>query len=104
LEPIGHKIDEFLLSLVPNFATTNIPVKEFNKPIDGIGNMACYCGNCHNQSAHAVRTINAVTLFFIPVLPFYFSKRLKCSICGATGDINKDVINRMKNGQPAAIG
>jgi hypothetical protein len=51
-----------------------------------------------------VRTINTVTLFFIPVLPFYYSKRLKCSICGATGDINNDVINRMKNGQPAAIG
>lgn len=78
--------------------------KAFNKQLDGIGQVACYCSNCHNQSAHAIRTINCVTLFFIPILPFYYTKRLKCLICGASGDINKDVIHRLENGQPVAIG
>ncbi|EGV63604.1 hypothetical protein CANTEDRAFT_114571 [Yamadazyma tenuis ATCC 10573] len=78
--------------------------KEFNKPLKDVGSVACYCGNCHNQSAHAIRSINTVTLFFIPVLPFYFSKRLKCSICGASGDINDEIINRLRSGQPVAIG
>lgn len=66
--------------------------------------MACYCGNCHNQSAHATRTINAITLFFIPVLPFYFSKRLKCSICNASGDLPPQALERLKQGEPVAIG
>lgn len=81
-----------------------IGCKEFNKPLKDIGHISCYCGNCHNQSAHPIRTINTITLFFIPVLPFYYSKRLKCSICGASGDINGQVIDRLKNGQPVAIG
>ncbi|CCE72695.1 Piso0_000286 [Millerozyma farinosa CBS 7064] len=81
-----------------------IGFKEFNKPLADVGTVNCYCGNCHNQSAHAVRTINCVTLFFIPVLPFYFSKRLKCSICGASGDLDSTAIDRMKQGQPVAIG
>ncbi|ODV69903.1 hypothetical protein HYPBUDRAFT_175380 [Hyphopichia burtonii NRRL Y-1933] len=81
-----------------------IGFKEFNKPLDNIGNITCYCGNCHNQSAHAIRTINCITLFFIPVLPFYFSKRLKCSICNASGDLNKEALSRLNEGQPVAIG
>ncbi|CAK7909301.1 hypothetical protein CAAN1_25S01486 [[Candida] anglica] len=80
-----------------------IGLKEFNKPLKEGGNVSCYCGNCHNQSAHAIRTINCVSLFFIPILPFYFSKRLKCSICGASADIDSGAISRLKNGQPVAI-
>ncbi|ABN66595.1 cytochrome c heme-binding site [Scheffersomyces stipitis CBS 6054] len=81
-----------------------IGFKEFNKPLDDVGQIPCYCSNCHNTSVFAIRTTNVVTLFFIPVLPFYRSKRLKCNICGASGDINNEVINRLKSGQPVAIG
>ena len=83
---------------------TNTLVQEFNKSLSDVGNIPCYCGHCHNQSAFAVRTINAVTLFFIPVLPFYYSKRLKCNICGTTGSLDKQAIERLKSGQPVAIG
>lgn len=81
-----------------------IGFKEFNKPLPDIGNIPCYCGHCHNQSAFAVRTINCVTLFFIPVLPFYYQKRLKCNICGTTGGLDATAMDRMKLGQPVAIG
>ncbi|CCG22638.1 hypothetical protein CORT_0B09340 [Candida orthopsilosis Co 90-125] len=81
-----------------------IGFKEFNKQLPDVGNVACYCGRCHNQSAFAIRTINTVTLFFIPVLPFYFSKRLKCNICGNTGDLDSTAIDHLKKGQPVAIG
>ncbi|CAG86854.1 DEHA2D05632p [Debaryomyces hansenii CBS767] len=81
-----------------------IGFKEFNKPLKDVGNISCYCGNCHNQSANAIRTINCVTLFFIPVLPFYYSKRLKCTICSASGDLDKATMAKMKEGQPVAIG
>ncbi|ODV79103.1 uncharacterized protein CANTADRAFT_50950 [Suhomyces tanzawaensis NRRL Y-17324] len=81
-----------------------IGFKEFNKQLPEVGHIACYCGHCHNQAAYAFRTINCVTLFFIPVLPFYFSKRIKCLICGTSGDIDHNVLERMKAGQPVAIG
>ncbi|RLV93147.1 hypothetical protein JA1_002663 [Spathaspora sp. JA1] len=81
-----------------------IGFKEFNKPLPDVGNVACYCGHCHNQSAYPMRTINCITLFFIPVLPFYFHKRLRCNICGTTGTLSPDAIERLKQGQPIAIG
>ncbi|KAF5210063.1 hypothetical protein E0198_002922 [Clavispora lusitaniae] len=81
-----------------------IGFKEFNKPLPEGGNIACYCGRCHNQSAYAVRTISCVTLFFIPVLPYYFSKRLKCGICNASGDLDSEGLSRLRQGQPIAIG
>lgn len=81
-----------------------IGFKEFNKPLPDVGNVVCYCNNCHNQSAHALKSSNWVTLFFIPVIPFSFKKRLRCSICNASGDINDEVITRLRNGQPVAIG
>ncbi|KAG7664633.1 uncharacterized protein J8A68_001858 [[Candida] subhashii] len=79
-------------------------VKEFNKPLPDVGHIPCYCNHCHNQSAYAIRTINCVTLFFIPVLPFYFTKRLKCSICGTNGQIDDTAIDRLRQGQPVMIG
>lgn len=65
--------------------------------------MACYCGRCHNQSVFGVRSINSVTLFFIPVLPFSFKKRLKCNICGALADLDNEGLERLKRGEPVAI-
>ncbi|KAI5955836.1 hypothetical protein KGF54_001338 [Candida jiufengensis] len=81
-----------------------IGFQEFNKPLKDVGNVACYCGHCHNQSAHAIRTINAITIFFIPLIPFYYSKRLKCDICGTSGDLDSQAIDRLKKGEPVAIG
>lgn len=80
-----------------------IGCKEFNKPLKDVGGVACQCGRCHNQLAYAVRVINTVTLFFIPVLPFYFGKKLKCNICGATGNLDGHTIDLLKKGQPVAI-
>lgn len=80
-----------------------IGCKEFNSPLKDVGNVSCYCGRCHNQLAHAIRSINTITLFFIPVLPFYWSKQLRCTICGATGPLDKQTIELLKKGQPVAI-
>lgn len=85
-------------------AVANCLVKEFNKPLNHGGNIACYCGRCHNQSAFGVKSSNWVTLFFIPVVPFYFGKRIKCNICGASGDIDSEAERRLASGQPIAIG
>lgn len=79
-------------------------VKEIDKPLSEGGNVPCYCGRCHNQSAFAVRSSNWVTLFFIPVLPFYFGKKLRCNICGASGNLDTEAQRRLASGQPVSIG
>lgn len=83
---------------------TNCIVKEINRPLDPGGNIPCYCGRCHNQSAFGVKSSNWVTLFFIPVVPFYFGKKIVCNICGASGDLDSEGERRLASGQPIAIG
>ncbi|KAI5961979.1 hypothetical protein KGF57_001518 [Candida theae] len=84
-------------------STNPNPVNEYKSELSDVGHIPCYCGRCHNQSAFAVRSINAVTLFFIPVLPFSFSKQLVCNICGNSGDLDDTALNQLRSGQPVAI-
>lgn len=77
---------------------------ESNKPLSEGGNIACYCGRCHNQLVFGVKSSNWVTLFFIPLIPFSFKKRLKCNICGASADLDSQGLERLKKGEPIAIG
>jgi len=77
--------------------------KTFESPLKDVGNIPCYCNRCHNQSARAVKALSCVTLFFIPLLPFYYQKKLKCSICGNEGKFDDNVKNMMKQGQPVGI-
>lgn len=51
-----------------------------------------------------MRSSNWVTLFFIPILPFYFGKGLKCNICGASGDLDATALQKLKQGESIAIG
>lgn len=75
-----------------------------NKPLPEGGQVACYCGRCHNHSVFGVKSSNWVTLFFVPVIPFYFGKKLQCNICGASADLDAGGLERLKKGEPIAIG
>lgn len=80
-----------------------VGIKNFNSEIKDYKGTVCYCDRCHNQSVKAIKSISTVTLFFIPVLPFYFEKVLKCSICGNEGKIDSGVKKALSDGQRVAI-
>lgn len=58
--------------------------KEWNKPYKdyGANYHALYCPNCHNYSVSPVNRREFLTLIFIPFIPFYWGKQLRCATCG----------------------
>lgn len=46
------------------------------------------CPNCHNQSVHLIKKRQFFTIWFVPVLPIYWGKQIKCDICSWDQDVN----------------
>lgn len=54
------------------------------------------CRHCGNPAAQQlVRRSRWFTLFFIPVIPLYFSRTITCTFCGAQTKVSKDDADQM---------
>ncbi|EDO17023.1 hypothetical protein Kpol_1065p39 [Vanderwaltozyma polyspora DSM 70294] len=40
-----------------------------------------YCPKCRNYSAKPVKRRDFFSVFFVPILPVYFGKQIRCTIC-----------------------
>ncbi|OWB75846.1 hypothetical protein B5S31_g5892 [[Candida] boidinii] len=55
-----------------------------------------YCPHCHNVSMKLVKHLEFISIFFIPILPVYYKKELKCEICRYSKELGKDEIKRIE--------
>ena len=63
------------------------------------------CGRCGNPSAHRiVQRSRWFTLFFIPVIPFGFTRTSTCTYCGATAKLTKEEAQRLVDHAQTAVG
>lgn len=54
------------------------------------------CPSCHMQSwLVGFRVLSWFTLFFIPVLPLWISRKMQCGTCGVTQKISKEQADQM---------
>ncbi|SCW03689.1 LAFE_0G16050g1_1 [Lachancea fermentati] len=51
---------------------------------------AIYCPNCHNYKVRPVKRREFITIWFIPVMPFFWGKQLVCPICNWRQDFKSD--------------
>ena len=65
-------------------------VKEINKKPSICNDQCFYCPNCKNLSVQPIKRKEFITLFFIPVLPIYWGKQLKCPVCNWRQDFSKE--------------
>ncbi|CCE61456.1 hypothetical protein TPHA_0A03800 [Tetrapisispora phaffii CBS 4417] len=61
-----------------------------------------YCPNCHNYSARPIKRRQFFTVWFIPILPVYWGKQVKCTICNWRQDFKDEaqlrkIVNEQKN-------
>lgn len=54
------------------------------------------CPHCHNNSVSPIKRREFFTVWFVPLIPIYWGKQLKCSICNWRQDIKKDEEEKLK--------
>jgi len=52
------------------------------------------CPNCHNASVEPVKRKEFISFWWIPIIPMYFGKQLKCNICSWRQDVNKEELEK----------
>ncbi|CEP24611.1 unnamed protein product [Cyberlindnera jadinii] len=62
--------------------------KNFTSHMDGYPNNL-QCPNCHNNSVEPVKEKEFISVWFVPIIPIYWGKQLKCRICSWTQDLKK---------------
>lgn len=67
--------------------------KDIDSRIDGYPNNLP-CPNCHNQSVEPVKRKEFISFWFVPVIPMYWGKQLKCNICTWRQDINQKELDK----------
>ena len=68
----------------------------FRSFVKTLAMLTMVCGRCRNPAAHRlVQRSRWFTLFFIPVIPFSFTRYSTCTFCGATHKISKDDVQQM---------
>lgn len=74
-------------------------MQDFDKPIEGYpANLIC--PNCHNPSVVPIKRKEFICIWFVPMIPVYWGKQLKCNICTwrqdiKTQDLTKYNINKV---------
>ncbi|CCF59528.1 hypothetical protein KAFR_0H01180 [Kazachstania africana CBS 2517] len=59
-----------------------------------------YCPNCHNLSVEPVKRREFFQIWFIPIVPIYWGKQIRCSICNWRQDFKTDEeLNKVVNEQ-----
>lgn len=61
-----------------------------------------YCPKCHNNSVSPIKRKEFFALYFIPIIPLYWGKQLRCSICDWRQDFKNEselekVVNEQSN-------
>ncbi|CCK71509.1 uncharacterized protein KNAG_0H00940 [Huiozyma naganishii CBS 8797] len=59
-----------------------------------------YCPKCHNFSVAPIKRKEFFTFWYIPIIPLYWGKQLRCNICNWRQDFkNEEELNRVVNEQ-----
>lgn len=53
------------------------------------------CPNCHNRTVGPVKKKEFFTVWFIPLIPFFWGKQLRCTTCTWRQDIKSADLDRM---------
>ena len=61
-----------------------------------------YCPKCHNFGVTPIKRREFFAFYFVPIVPVYWCKQLKCSICNWRQDFKTDedlqrVVEEQKN-------
>ncbi|ODQ60216.1 hypothetical protein WICANDRAFT_30791 [Wickerhamomyces anomalus NRRL Y-366-8] len=67
--------------------------KDMDSRIDGYPNNLP-CPNCHNQSVEPVKRKEFISFWWIPLIPMYWGKQLKCNTCSWRQDVNKEELEK----------
>lgn len=85
-------------------STTNKGEAEL-PPLQPYQYQTLYCPHCHNNSVHPIKRKEFFTIWFIPLVPIYWGKQLRCNICNWAQDFKDEaqlrkVINEQQNVRP----
>ncbi|ODQ77074.1 hypothetical protein BABINDRAFT_67921 [Babjeviella inositovora NRRL Y-12698] len=73
-----------------------VGVQDINRSLSSAGGAREYCAHCHNNnSMQAIRHVKCFSVFFIPIIPIYWDKRLKCDICNYLVKIDNEQVQEL---------
>ncbi|CAN6617660.1 hypothetical protein TRVA0_007S00628 [Trichomonascus vanleenenianus] len=76
-----------------------VGTQNFPGTVKGYDDLRVYCPRCHNVSVVPEKERKFFTICFVPIIPIYWGKILRCTICPWRQETTEAALENMKKQQ-----